>query len=90
MWLRLDNTHFDGWEDVKRKFSLHIEQETNTGPPLRYMDRLAKTGHDVFVTHRSYKTFGNFTGSNARGKALVTLDNYPGENTFEPSEVISM
>lgn len=90
MWLRLDNSHYDGWEDVKKKFCLHIEQETNTGPPLRYMDRLAKTGHVVFVTNKTYKTFGIFTGSNARGKALVTFDNQPGEKSFEPSEVISM
>lgn len=75
---------------MKKKFSQHVEQETRTGSSVPYMDRLAKTGHIVFVSHKLYKRFGNFTGSNTRGKALVTFDNQLGEKSFEPKEVISM
>lgn len=89
-WLRLDNTHYNQWEEVKEKFAAYFRHDTEKVGSERYIDRMPRSGHDVFVTHKQYKCFGDFVGTNENGKAFVSISGTQGPISLEAKEVISM
>lgn len=90
MWLLLDNTHYNQWEEVKKKFASYYGCQTVNVDSERYIDRMPRTGHDVFVTHKQYKCFGDFMGTNEKGRAIVTVSGIQGPISLEAKEVISL
>lgn len=105
VWLTIDHKHYDGVEDVKKLFNVHVQRgfqpivklERNADPNLkimqknmRYIDLMSTVSHDVFVTDRNVKNFGIFTGSNAKGVALVLLEGRRNPEAFDAKLVISM
>lgn len=105
MWLKIDHTHFDGVEDAKKMFSLHVQRgfqplvKLRRGDEIdlnrltkkpRYIDTLTNRDHVVFVAHKNYKSFGNFEGTNDKGSALVTFEGKRKQEAFTADLVISM
>lgn len=90
VWLRLDNSHYNEWEAVKKKYVAYLRNDTEIEASERYIDRMPRTGHDVFVTHKRYKCFGDFMGTNENGKAFVSISGIQGLISLEANEVISM
>lgn len=64
--------------------------ETESVGSERYIDRMQRSAHDVFVTHKLYKCFGQFIGTNDKGKALVSINGIQAPISLEAKEVISM
>ena len=88
VWLKLDNTHYDGWEDVRKDWEGRLNGRT-AAETAAYVDTIPHKDHAVFVTNAMYKNFGHFVGSNGKQQALVRFGD--GEvRKFLAKEVISM
>lgn len=98
MWLKLDNSVFDGVEDAKRLLSTRIKKSVNghikidrrdavnveaSTKDAYYIDKI-RPGQVVFVTDKMYKRFGTLVGSNGQGTALIRFPNIRGVVAIDP------
>ena len=88
VWLKLDHTHYDGWEGVRQIWERRLRRRAQAGNAT-YMDTIPDKDHAVFVTKAMYKKFGHFVGANGKQEALVRFVE-GGVQKFAAKEVISL
>ena len=87
--MRLDNTHYDGWERVRKRWERNEGVGRDGEDVVQRMENLPSEDHVVFVTNKMHKKFGQFVGANGKGQVVVRFEQ--GESyTFKEKEVISM